>query len=100
MNKKAKLSKKDVINLAKLANLQLSDKESDKYEKQLTETLIYVENLNKIDTSKVLPADHVVKLKNATFKDGEKNQRGLTQEQALANSKKKKKSYFVVPRIL
>ena len=43
----------DVVKVAKLANLPLSKKEEEKYSKQLSKILDYMEKLNGADTSKV-----------------------------------------------
>ena len=103
MKKKARkivLSKEEILHLAKLANLKLTNKEIINYQKQLEETLGYIENLQELDTDKILPTDHTVHSRNVYFKDGEKNTRNLTSEEALNNSKNKKNNYFVVKRIL
>lgn len=86
--------------MAKLAKLNLTDEEIEKYTKQLEETVEYVENLNELNTGNVKPTSHTVNLENVYFQDGEKNKRGFTEEQALKNTKKKKNNFFVVKRIL
>ncbi len=100
MKNKSSLLKKDILHLAKLANLKLSGVEITKYEKQFKQTLDYIDNLDKLKTDKIPTTDHVVNLTNVTFDDGKPNVRGLTQEQALTNTKKKGRGYFVVPKVL
>lgn len=98
---KKKLSKEDIKHLAKLSALQLSETEIEKITKQLDETLVYVENLKELETSVVNDETYSLsKRKNVFFDDGGKNKRGLTQEKATANGKKKNKGNFVVGRIL
>lgn len=95
-----KLSKEDILHLAKLANIELTDKEVSIYEKQLDDTLEYVENLKELDTENVKTTNHSIDVKNVNFEDGEKNERLLSREEAMKNSKNKKGNYFVVKRIL
>jgi len=98
--KKKELTKEEVVHLSKLASLKLTDAEIEKLKKQLSETLDYVDNLNSINTTDVLPTDNVTGLKNVFFEDGKENTRGLTQDEALKNAKRKKDNYFEVNKIL
>jgi aspartyl-tRNA(Asn)/glutamyl-tRNA(Gln) amidotransferase subunit C len=77
---KTGLEKKDILHLAKLANLQLSDAEVDKYLNQLEQTLEYVENLKELDTKDVMPTSHATQVENVYFEDGTKNERALHYE--------------------
>ena len=45
------LSKEEVINIAKLARLELTDSEIEKMQKDLAGILDYIGQLNKVDTS-------------------------------------------------
>ena len=100
MAKSQSLSKEEILHLAKLAKLHLTDSEIEKYQAQLGETIEYVKNLDELDTKNVEPTNSVVDLKNITFKDGEKSTRTLVGKQALANTKKQKDQMFEVDRIL
>jgi len=97
---KRMLSKDEILHLAKLANLYLTEEEINKYWKQLEETVEYIKNLNKLDTEKVEPTCQTTNLTNIFFKDGEENKRKLTIEEAIKNAKNKKNGYFTVKRIL
>lgn len=98
--KKNKLTKEDILHLAKLSKLQLTDKEIEKYLDQLEDTVEYVKNLDELNTEKITPTSQTTDLTNIGFNDGEKNVRSLSQEQATTNSKAKKSGYFVVKRIM
>lgn len=100
MKKKKILTSEEIKYLTKLANLQLTEKELKKYSNQLEETIEYVENLNELETKNIIPTSHTVDLKDVFFVDGEKNKRGLTQEETVKNAKNKKNGFFVVKRIL
>ncbi len=97
---KASLTKEDILHLAKLANLQISDEEVKKYLTQLEQTLQYVENLSELDTSKVKASASSTVLENIFFTDGTKNTRGLSPEEVIQNAKSKKGNAFKVTRIL
>lgn len=94
------LTTEDILHIAKLANLTLTDEEIEKFRSQLSETITYVENLNELDTSTVSTAAQLTVEVNTYFEDGKENKRVLSQEDALANAKAHNKKYFVVKRIM
>lgn len=100
MAKTTELTKEEIMHISQLANLSLSDAEVEKYQKVLSETVAYVENLQELDTTKVETTAQSISKPNTYFKDGEKNTRLLTPEEATQNSKQKKGKYFVVNRIM
>ena len=55
-----KISKEDVLKVATLANLELSETEVDTYRGHLDDILTYIEQLNELDTSGVEPLTQVV----------------------------------------
>jgi aspartyl-tRNA(Asn)/glutamyl-tRNA(Gln) amidotransferase subunit C len=55
-----KISKEDVLKVAALANLELSDSEVDTFRGHLDDILTYIDKLNEIDTSGVQPLTQVV----------------------------------------
>jgi aspartyl-tRNA(Asn)/glutamyl-tRNA(Gln) amidotransferase subunit C len=88
--KKRILTRKEVLHLANLVKLTLTEDEIIKYQKQMRETLNYIENLKEINTDKVSIDFSTNKAKNIFFKDGVSNKRILSS----------KSNYFVVKRIL
>jgi len=88
----------NVTHIAKLANLPLSHEEKQKFEKQLEETLSYVENLKEIDTKDVEPTSQVTGLENVTREDAASP--SLTQEEALSNTKSIHNGFVKVTAIL
>ncbi len=93
-----KITKKDVEHVAKLARLKLTEEEKEKFGKQLSEILEYVEKLNELDTEKVKPASHVVPLKSVMREDEVKP--SLPVEEVLANAPAREGKYFKVPKII
>jgi aspartyl-tRNA(Asn)/glutamyl-tRNA(Gln) amidotransferase subunit C len=97
----SKLTKEEVLHIATLAKLSLTDEEVDTYTSQLGETAHYVENLSELDTDSVSPTNNASKTENIFFDDGTPCTRMLSQEDAVLNSKQKKDDkYFVVKRIM
>lgn len=95
-----KLTKEEVLHLAKLAGLTLTDAEIEKNSAQLSETIDYIKNLDELKTDGVKPTNSVVDLSNVTFEDGTENKRSLTQEEAVANGKNILDNAFVVDKIM
>ena len=55
-----KISREDVLKVAALANLELTDAEVDAYRGQLDDILTYIDKLNEVDTSGIEPMTQVV----------------------------------------
>lgn len=97
---KKELTKEEVLHLAKLVNLELSEGEVEKFRNQLGETIDYIKNLQELDTEGVEETSHTTDSKNITFSDGTKSERTFTQDEALKNARNKKDGFFVVDKIL
>jgi len=67
----ADLTREDVLKLAQLARLQLTDDEVAEFQKELGEILQYVEQLNDVDVSGLEPTSQVTGLTNVTRDDEE-----------------------------
>lgn len=100
MNKNKILTKTNILHLANLSRLKLTEDEINKYWSQLEDTVEYVKNLEELDTKNILPTSQTTNLSNVGFDDGEINTRALTQIDATKNAKNTKKGYFVVNRIM
>src|SRR4029077_16876922 len=55
-----KISREDVLKVAALANLELTDAEVETYRGQLDDILTYVDKLNEIDTTGIEPMTQVL----------------------------------------
>ncbi len=55
-----KITKEEVLRVAELAHLELSEAEVTKYQQQLDSILEYIAQLNAVDTSKVEPMAQVL----------------------------------------
>ncbi len=65
----ADLSRQDVIKLARLSRLKLTDEEVEAFQKELSAILEYVEMLESVDTKGLKPTYQVTGLKNVMRKD-------------------------------
>lgn len=94
------VSKEEVLHLAKLAGLELTEAEIDKNSTQLAETIEYIKNLDELNTEGVEATNSVVNLSNITFEDGAPNTRELDIKKDFVDGKNIKDSAFVVNRIM
>jgi len=58
--KPMKITREDVLKVAELARLELSEAEVEMYQRQLDSILTYMEKLNELDTSRVEPMAQVL----------------------------------------
>lgn len=65
----AKLSREDVLKLARLARISLTDEEVEKYAEELSAILQYVEQLSAVDVTGLEPTNQVTGLTNVMRKD-------------------------------
>ena len=91
------LSKEEVKHIAKLARLGLSDKEIEKFQKELSSILDYVEKLKKVDVSKVQATSHPLELKNVIRED--KDQKSEAGRKLVEMAPDKKEGYVKVKSI-
>ncbi|MHA1375593.1 MAG: Asp-tRNA(Asn)/Glu-tRNA(Gln) amidotransferase subunit GatC [Promethearchaeota archaeon] len=99
MSKKEGFSKEILEHVSKLALLDLTEEEKDRFSEQLTDLLNYFKKLNDLDTSNVEPMTHPIQgLKNVFREDVPRE--SLSNEEALKNAKYTKDGHFKAPRIL
>lgn len=88
---------KDVEHVAKLARLELTDKEKELYTKQLGDVLKYVEQMNEVDTSDVKPMTQVVDFCNVMREDVPNLE--ISKEALMSNAPDEENGFFKVPKI-
>lgn len=98
MSKKT-LSREEILHLARLANLKLTDEEVRKFQTQLSSILEYVSQLNKVETKNIEPVSQVTGLKDVNRRDEISDSRSLSQEEALKNAPNKKDGLIKVKAI-
>jgi aspartyl-tRNA(Asn)/glutamyl-tRNA(Gln) amidotransferase subunit C len=96
-----KISREDVLTVAALANLELTDAEVETYRGQLDDILTYVDKLNEIDTSNVEPMAQVVA---ATSDDSSLREDVIVRSdvitEVLSGAPDPAAPYFRVPRVI
>lgn len=65
----AKLSREDILKLAQLARLELTEAEIEEYTEELSAILQYVEQLNDVDVAGLAPTHQVTGLTDVTRED-------------------------------
>jgi len=93
------LSKEDIIHLAHLAHLTLSDEEIEMYGPQLSSIIEYISKLEELDTKNIEPANQVTGLDNVLREDFILSDRTFSQTDATSNKKGIKKGMFEVDAI-
>ena len=91
------INREDVLKIAKLSKLTLTEEEIEKYSSQIGDILKYIELLNELDTSNIEPTTRVIPVNNIFREDEIKE--GLSIKKALFNAPEKKDNMFKVPKI-
>ncbi len=86
---------KDVEHVAKLARLELTEEEKEKFTRQLGDVLKYVDQMNEVDTSNVEPLSHPIEFVNVMRDDVIHYEQ--TKEQLMANAPDEENGFFKVP---
>jgi len=92
------LSQDEVRHVAMLARLALSEEETARLGRQLSQILDYVQTLNELDTSQVEPTAHVVPIVNVWRQDEVEPSAGP--EAVLGNAPDRTDEFFRVPKII
>lgn len=104
-----KVSEKDVLYVAELANLELTDAERGRMLRDLNSILDYIDMLSELDTNDVPPMAHVTTLAASDREGAAKFEYAmrpdevkpcLTHEQAMMNAPDTDGTYFKVPKVI
>ncbi len=93
-----KLSSEDVLHIALLARLGLTDGEVEKFREQLSNILENFEVLQQVDTTDVLPTAQSIALQNVVQDD--EVTASLPPSQILANAPQRDENFFKVRPVL
>jgi aspartyl-tRNA(Asn)/glutamyl-tRNA(Gln) amidotransferase subunit C len=97
-----KISREDVVRVADLAYLDLSEAELDSYRKQIDEILEYIGKLDELDTSRVEPMAQVLsddQSADATLREDLVIPSAVAEE-ILKQAPDPQPPYFRVPRVI
>lgn len=95
----AKLTREDVLKLARLARLDLTEEEVEEFRDELSEILQYVEQLQSVDVDGLKPTNQVTGLTDVTRPD-EIRDYGYKVEKLLENVPAIKDNQIQVKRML
>ena len=96
----AHLTKADVLHVAKLAKLNLSDEEIEMYLKQLSSVVDHISGLSEVDTNDVEPTSQTTGLTDVYRDDLSNSENCLNQSQATSGTDNIYNGYFKVNAIL
>ena len=95
------LTETEVRKIAKLAKLELTDNEVEKFQHQLSEILDYVNMLQNVDTTNVEPTFHTtIGDTNRFNEDPNPNSNSVNKIDALRNAPTKNEKYFKTKAVL
>jgi aspartyl-tRNA(Asn)/glutamyl-tRNA(Gln) amidotransferase subunit C len=89
------ISREQVLHVAKLARLALSEEEVDRFSEQLNAILEAIGKVSELDLSDVPPTSHPLALVNVV--DADEPRPSLALEQALSNAPESESGAFRVP---
>jgi aspartyl-tRNA(Asn)/glutamyl-tRNA(Gln) amidotransferase subunit C len=92
------ISREDVVHVARLARLALTDAEAERMREQLNAILAHIDALRAVDTTGVEPTSHAVPVVNVMREDEPRP--SLPPEAMLANAPDRAGEFFRVPRII
>ncbi len=90
------LSEKDVLNVAKLARINLSKEEKEKMRKDLTLILDYIAKIRELDLKNVEPTFHTLSIKNKTREDETREQDASLKEKLINLAPQKENGYIKI----
>lgn len=92
------ITREEVLHVARLARLALSEDEADRFREQLGGILDYIRQLDALDTKDVVPTSHAVEM-GTPFRDDSVHPFG-DKEAILSNAPDRFEDFFRVPRII
>ncbi len=96
---KSVISREEILKLAKLSNLELTDDEVEKYQDEVSSILEMITKLNEIDTEGVEPTYQVSGNQNVMRED-KISEDIVSADRLLALAPKKNKDQIEVPKVL
>lgn len=93
---KVEITKELIEHVAEVARLKLTDREIEKFSKELKEIIDVFSKLDKVDTEGIEASMQPVELKNSLREDREKTP--FAQEESLSLAEHKRDGYFKGPR--
>lgn len=93
-----KVTRQTIEHVANLARLNLTEEEKERLTKEMAGILEYVDKLDELDTSDVVPKEHVIPIRNVFRED--RVERSYDREKILANAPWSDDGCFKVPKVV
>ena len=93
-----KLSREEVLHIARLARLGLTEEDVERFREQLSNILDNFEVLKEVETEGVPPTTHAVPLQNVLRED--EVAPSLPQDEVLSNAPRQEEGHFKVRPVL
>jgi len=94
------LTREEILNIASLARVGLSEKEIEKYGHDLSEILDYFKKLDELDVSDVEPIGHITGMQNVFRADKSEDFGDLGKKSIMEIAPETKDGYFKVKSVL
>ncbi len=92
------ITREEVLHVARLSRLSLSSAEVDRMREQLGDIIAYIRQLDRLETSEVVPTSHAVEM-GTPYRDDSVHPFG-GKEEILKNAPDREEDFFRVPRII
>ena len=90
-----RISKEEVLHVARLARLELTDDEVGRFQEQLSDIIEAISKVSELDLSDVPPTAHPLEIANAWAEDEPRP--CLSPDEVFANAPDREDGYFKVP---
>lgn len=94
------ISKKEVEHIAKLARISLTEKEIEKFQKELSSILDYIEKLKEVDITEVKPKSNSISVENVMREDEPVSQAPESKKELIEKFPETEKGYLKTKSIL
>ena len=93
-----KITKEEILHVAKLARLNLSEEETEKLQSDMESIIEFANTLNELDTEGVVPTAYARPMSNAFREDVIKE--SYDREEMLKNAPESEDGGFAVPKVV
>ena len=93
-----KISKEEVLHVAKLARLNLTEDETESLMSDMESIIGFADKLNELDTEGVVPTAHAIPMQNAFRADEIKE--SFDREEILKNAPSTDGDGFLIPKVV
>ena len=94
------LTKEEIIHIATLARIGLTEKDVEKYQHDLSEILDYFKKLEEVNVDGIEPIGHITGMQNTFRSDKYEDFGSLGREEIMQNAPETKDGYIKVKSVL